>query len=280
MKKLTYGILATITLMLTPTVNADTDDTTPTMVVCYTAGSVNKREAKKATQSMLDELAKLGGWKPGDYHSKFTAKPSKCLKLLNEKTTHFISPSLGFYLEHRKDLVPVARPKLKGKNIDKWYLVVKKGKYTSLNDLKGKIIGGPLVDDVEFLKRIIFKGKIDPAKFFVLKRSSRVLRALRKTVRGKIDGVLLNQQQYDALPSLPFAKDLTAIFASDPIPVPSLLAVRSRTTEKERKRFARALFGFCQTPKGKGFCKMFGIETFEPVNEKAYKDVIKHWSKQ
>ena len=274
------AVMSIAVLLVTIPVMAQDADQKPSLVVCYTTGSVNRRQAKKATNSMLGVLEGLAGWKQGSYQSEFTSKSKECLDLLKQKTTHFISPSLGFFLKHRKEygLIPIARPRVQGRTTDRWYLIVRKGSFQKLDDLKGKTLGGPLVDDVEFLRRVVFKGRIDPASFFVLKRSSRVLRSLRKPAKGKLDAVLVNQQQYEALPSLPFAKDLVPVFKSDPMPIPSLLAVKSRTTARERKDLAKAFAAFCKTPKGKGFCQMFGIDTFEPVQEKEYRAVEKVWS--
>lgn len=252
----------------------------PALVVCYTAGSVNRRQAKKATTSMLTVMERLAGIPIGTYQGKFTSKTQECLDLLKDKGTHFISPTLGFFLKYRKQyhLRPVAFPKVHGRTQDRWYIIVRKGAYTDIQSLKGKTIGGPLVEDAEFLRRIVFKNKIDPAKFFVLKHSSRALRALRRLARGKLDAVIVDQQQYDALPSLPFAKDFTVVFKSDPMPVPSILAVGKRTTKKDVRLFTKALSGFCKDPKGKPFCDLFGIDTFVPAKKDVYHQVEALWN--
>lgn len=253
----------------------------PALVVCYTTGSVNSRQASRATKAMLEVLERLAGIPAGTYQSRFTSHTKECLDLLKDKTTRFISPTLGFFLRHREEyhLTPMVLPSIHGKSTDRWYVVVRKGSYKQLSDMKGKVVGGPLADDPEFLKRIVFQGKIDPANFFVLKRSFRVLRALRRLVKGKLDAVILNQQQYKALPALPFSKDLAVVFTSDPMPVPSILAVGPRANPKELKRFANALSGFCSDPKGKSFCALFGIDSFVPANNSVYRKVETLWQK-
>jgi len=260
---------------------ADTnaDSKAPTLVVCYAAGSVNRRQARRATQSMLEVMERLAKIDKGTYQSRFTSRTKECVELLNDKTTHFISPALGFFLKYQKShhLVPVALPSIKGKSTDRWYVMVRKGSYKKIADLKGKVIGGPLVEDTEFLGRVVFQNKIDPGKFFVLKRSSRVLRALRKLVKGKLDAVIVNRQQYNALPSLPFGKDLEPVFTSGPMPVPSILAVGAHTNKKELRLFAKALSGFCADSKGKSFCDLFGIDAFVPAGDSVYDRVEKLW---
>jgi len=259
--------------------DANADSKAPTLVVCYTAGSVNHRQAKRATQSMLEVMERLAKIDKGTYHSRFTARTKECVDLLNDKTTHFISPTLGFFLQYRKShhLIPIALPSIKGKSTDRWYVMVKKGTYKKIDELKGKVIGGPLTGDPKFLGRVVFQNKIDPGKFFVLKPSSRVLRALRKLDKGRLDAVILNRQQYNALPSLPFSKDMTPVFTSEPMPVPSILAIGARTNKKEISRFAKGLNGFCADSKGKIFCDLFGIDAFVPAGDSVYRKVEKLW---
>ena len=253
----------------------------PRLVVCYTTGSVSRRQAKEATKSMLEVLERLVGLPVNKYQSEFTTSPEKCLKFLKDKKTYFISADLGFFLTYRNKyhLKPMVWPKIKGKSTNKWYVIVRRGTYKDIKELKGKTLGGPLTNEPEFLRRVVFKCGINPEDFFVLKHSSHILHNLRRLAKGKLDAMILDNRQYDALSALPFAKDLVSIFTSDPMPVPSIFAVDKRATGKEFKQFTRALSGFCSDSKGKSFCSMFGIDAFVPVKKTAYRQVESLWGK-
>ena len=253
----------------------------PALVVCYTTGNADRRQAKRATKSMLEVMERLAGLPTDKYKAGFTSSPQKCLDSLKDKSTHFISPSLGFFLRYRREyhLKPMVWPRIKGKSTGRWYVVVRRGTYTDIRGLKGKTLGGVLTNDPEFLGRVVFKCRFDPRRFFVLKHSTRVLRDLRKLARGKLDAVILDDKQYNAMGSLPFGKDLTAVFTSDPLPVPSILAVGHRTNAREIGLFTKALSGFCRDSKGKVFCNMFGIDAFVPVDKGAYRGVERLWDK-
>jgi len=56
-----------------------------------------------------------------------------------------------------------------------------------------------------------------------------------------------------------------------------IVAVESRTTPDERKRFQKALTGFCANKEGRQFCELFGIEAFLPVNRSNYDGMRALW---
>ncbi|NOZ01758.1 MAG: phosphate/phosphite/phosphonate ABC transporter substrate-binding protein [Deltaproteobacteria bacterium] len=277
------AVFALIPALLLFSQDADAKATAdkPSMVVCYTTGSVNVREARKATRSMLKVLEKIGGWDEGTFKSYFTTSYKDCGKYLADKKPHFIIPSLGFYLEHRKSdhLVPLAQPRVNGGSTDTWRVLVRKGEFKSLDDLKGKTLGGTLCTEPRFLKKVVFRGAVDPEKFFKLKPSKRALRPLRNLAAGRLDAVLINNQQYEALGSLPFAKDLEAVFTSKPMPLPGVFADARRSDQKERERFRKAMIAFCGHPDGKSFCELFGIDRFAQVNTADFDAAQALWDK-
>lgn len=253
----------------------------PSLVVCYTAGSVNVREARKATDSMLRVLETIGGWPSGHFESHFTARLKECERFLKDKKPHYLFPSLGFFLEHRgkKRLVPLAQPRVNGGSTDIWRILVRKGTYRSMEELKGKTLGGTLCNEPRFLGKVVLRDGCDPTTHFKLKPSKRALRPLRNLASGRLDAVLINDQQFRALDSLPFSKDLEPVFTSGPLPLPGLFADTTLTSEKERNRFGKAMIAFCKHPDGKSFCELFGIESFTEVKSSAFDEVQKLWDK-
>ena len=250
------------------------------VLVCYPGGgNVKPRQAKPAMEKMLGVLERLGGWTAGTFHHQFTSSVDECRKKIAADKPAYLITSLGLFLEHRAahGLVVMLSPKMAGQGHEIYRILVKKGGPADLAGLKGKTLGGSLLDEPGFLARIVFEAKIDPATHFSLQPSSRALRDLRKLAKGQLDAVLVNEQQYQALPGLPFANQLTPAFTSAKLPLLGLAASTQRTEPAERARMTKAMAGLCADAKGKEICDLFGLQAFSPANPEDYKTVIELW---
>jgi ABC-type phosphate/phosphonate transport system substrate-binding protein len=251
-----------------------------TVVVCYPGGPVQAADAEPALDSMLAVIEEIGQWEKGSITCTFTSKVDECRKLMKEKDPQFAILSVGLYLENMQEhsLIPVAQPNVEGRTTDTYRILVRKDTYKSLADLKGKTLGGTHLGEPRFLQKIVFKSRIDPAKHFKLKPSRRALRALRDLSQGrKLDAIIVNEQQYKSLASLPFAGKLEVVFTSDPIPLVGLLANTRKTTKHERDRITQALSSMCTHAKGRELCELFGIGSFGPANAKSYQKITSLW---
>jgi len=253
-----------------------------TVLICYAGGSVQSQDAEAATASMLRVVEESGGWSPGSMTGLFISEVKECGMRLDEQKPPFAIITLGTFLAYREklELIPLAQPVIDGNSAERYRIMVRKGTYTSLETLKGKTVGGVLVDETEFLKRVVLRGKVDPVSFFTLKSSQRVLHCLRSLAKGELDGVFVNSQQYRALGSLPFAGELEAVFTSEEIPLVGVVANRQRTTADERNRFARALSRVCTHQEGKQLCELFGVESFVAADLQAFQKTIDLWKSE
>jgi hypothetical protein len=255
---------------------------TPEMiVVCYPGGPVNAKDANSAMSSMLRVVERVGQWQENSFNSLFTAKTDECRKQIAEKKPKFAITSLGLYLElrNRHNLLPVVQPRIKGRTSERYRVIVQKDKYKSLDELKGKTLGGTVLEEPSFIGRIVFAGKYDPASFFVLKTSNQAIRALRSLDKGELDAVILNEQQFSGLPSLHLQTPLEAVFTSEEIPLMGVVANSATTTEEERARFGKALEEMCIDTEGKKLCDLFGVEAFNAVDPIVFEPMVKLWSK-
>ena len=250
-----------------------------TVLICYPGGSARSQDAQTATGTMLRVIEEAGDWAAGSMTSLFTTEIKECAIHLDEEKPQFAITTLGTFLAYREklQLMPLAQPVINGSSSEKYRIVVCKGTFTSLEELKGKTLGGSLVEETVFLNRVIFQGKVDPASFFILKGSRQVLRSLRALVKGGVDAVMVNSQQYRALASLPFASELAVAFTSGEVPLVGLVANGGKTTADERNRFLKALAKMCEHRDGRQLCELFGIEGFVPADEQAYKKAIDLW---
>jgi hypothetical protein len=276
--KMLPNILVSLSLASLLVCQASAADPKP-ILVCYPGGPVKATDANNAMGSMLRVVEKVGQWPSGSFTSLFTAKASECKQILAEKKPGFTILSLGLYLELRNQyhLVPIAQPKIKGMSNERYRILVKQGTFKSVAELKGKTLGGTVLEEPQFVQRIIFAGTIDPTTHFVLKHSPQALRSLRALSAGGIDAVIVNEQQFSSLGSLPFAKELEPIFSSEPIPLIGLVANEQQTSAEERARLAKALYKMCVDDEGKKLCEMFGVESFDMVDRSVFEPMIKLW---
>lgn len=260
-----------------PVANAGTP---PPILVCYPGGQVPEAEAGTAMNAMLQVIERLGDWKQGRFTSQFTTDASECRQLFSSLKPAFAIASPGLFLEQRDThhLVPLVQPKMRGETVEQYRIMVQKGRFTTLNDLKGKSLGGTLLEEPAFLEKIVFDGKLDPASFFNLKPGRQAIRALRALDKGEVDAVILNGQQYAALTSLPLQNPLEAIHVSSGIPLMGMLADSQASTAEDRARLARSLESLCTDPEGKKLCDLFGIEAFVPANTAAFDALAARWN--
>ncbi|MGZ8200945.1 MAG: sterol transporter periplasmic substrate-binding protein BstB, partial [Methylosarcina sp.] len=214
-------------------------------------------------------------------NSLFTAKTDECRKQIAEKKPKFAITSLGLYLELRNqhNLLPVVQPRIKGRTSEHYRVIVQKDKYKSLAELKGKTLGGTVLEEPSFIGKIVFAGKYDPASFFVLKTSNQAIRALRSLDKGELDAVILNEQQFSGIPSLHLQTPLETVFTSEEVPLMGVVANSATTTEEERARFGKALEEMCIDTEGKKLCDLFGVEAFTAVDPIVFEPMVKLWSK-
>lgn len=251
------------------------------IVVCYPGGPVDEDDANGAMASMLRVVERVGGWPADSFSSLFTAKAAECRKLLAEKNPRFAITSLGLFLEQRAahNLIPVVQPRIKGASTERYRVVVQKGRYQTLEELRGKTLGGTVLEEPEFIGKIVFAGQFDPAEFFALKPSRQAIRALRAMDGGELDAVILNGQQGAGLASLPLKNPVEAVFTSEEIPLAGVAADGKATTTEERGRFGKALEGMCADAEGKKLCDLFGVEAFVPADPAAFEPMIQLWEK-
>lgn len=249
------------------------------IVVCYPGGPVNEADANGAMASMLRVVERVGKWPENSFTSVFTAKAAECRKLLAEKNPRFAITSLGLFLEQRAthNLVPVVQPRIKGASTERYQVVAQKGRYGNLEELRGKTLGGTVLEEPEFIGRIVFAGQFEPAEFFTLKPSRQAIRALRSMDGGELDAVILNGQQGAGLASLPLKNPVEAVYTSKEIPLAGVAADAKATTAEERQRFGKALEGMCADAEGKKLCDLFGVEAFVPADSAAFEPMIQLW---
>jgi ABC-type amino acid transport substrate-binding protein len=272
--------LLLIASLLAPLATAAAAASAPPVLVCYPGGPVNAADAKGAMDAMLRVVERVGQWPARSLTSLFTSNLDQCKRLLAEKRPSFAILSLGQYLEQRvaHNLVPLVQPRMKGRTSERYRVLTQKGKFTSLEDLKGKSLGGTVLQEAEFIGKIVLAGRYDPTTFFLLKPSTQAIRALRALDKGELDAVMLNEQQFSGLASLALQNPMEAVFTSEELPLMGMAADSKTSTAEDRARYAKALEAMCTDPEGKKLCDLFGVESFAAVNPVVFEPVVKLWA--
>ena len=242
-------------------------DSSRKFMICHSTGIATAEEAQPYIDGFGKYLADKLGWSEGTYGTRFEDTRAGAVKAFANWKPAYASVALGVYLESgdRFKLKPLVMAKVNGKNTNLYRVVVKKGAYGTLDDLKGKVLTGNLVEDPVFLSRIVFDGKLEADKHFVLKQTNRALRAIRKVARGKADAALVDDIQFVSLKQLPMFKKLDVIYVSKDIPNLGLVYVDGLADAKEISRFADALVNMCTDDKGKEICETFNVEGFQHI---------------
>ncbi len=275
MKQATFFFL--LSLLAAPSAPA-ADSPAVDVLVCYPASAVSARDAEPALKEMVGVIEFIGGWPVGTVKVHFTTRLAECQQKLDSLQPPFAILPLGIFLRNFKShqLLPLAQPRVDGSTEEIYHLVVRRGSFGKLEELKGKKIGGPWLGDVDFLRRVVFAGRLDP-KSLVLQPDKRALRALRKLDAGKLDAVLLSRQQEKSLSELPFGKNLQVIFSSQPLPQVGITADGRRSSEADRQRMQKAMEAMCSHKKGKKLCELFNLEAFAKAGPENYAKVIEQW---
>jgi hypothetical protein len=233
-------------------------------------------EGKKMVGQLISILARLTGIKQDTMQGEFFNSIDAAKQNIASNNNSFIMGSLGFYLSNRKalKLVPLATVKILGSDREQFFLIVKKDRYKSLKDLKGKsIYGSVLNEDRRFIKEIILPRDFDISSL-KLQPTSRPLTAVRKVAQGEYDAVLLNQMQYQSSKRLSVFKNLEVVYSSRKMPTLGLMMVDTPETRSKKDKLVVAVTKMCSRDEGKEVCRNFGIDGFEACNAEQLKEEI------
>ncbi len=245
--------------------------------VIFLGGPDTGAEGEKIINQFMASLTKLTAMKKDSLQGKYFNSVDEAKTYIQQNKNSYIMGSIGFYLANRKmmKLSPLAAVKIDGDDKEQYFLIVKKGSYKTLNQLKGKILAGNvLYEDPKFINTLIFGNKIDISKHFQLKPSSRPLSAVRKLTSGQVDAVLLNHMQYNSLKNLDVFAKIEVLYQSPSMPALGLMMVNTKTNNAAKEKIVNAVTRMCNQADTKEACKNFGIDGFNKLEAETLKDEI------
>ena len=245
--------------------------------VIFLGGPDTGAEGDKIINQFMASLTKLTSMKKDSLQGKYFNNITEAKTYIRENKNTYIMGSLGFYLANKKsmNLLPLAAVKIDGDDREQYVLIVKKGSYKSIKQLKGKVLAGNvLYEDAKFINGLIFENTIDIAKHFQLKPSSRPLSAVRKLESGQVDAVLLNHMQYASLKKLDVFSKIEVLHQSPQMPALGLMMANTKTNNAAKEKIVNAVTRMCNQADTKAACKNFGIDGFNKLGVETLKDEI------
>lgn len=234
----------------------------------FLGGPDTGAEGDKIISQFITSLAKLSGLKKESFQGKYFTTITDAKTYLKQNKNSYIMGSIGFFLANRSsmNLVPLAIVKQQSLATEQYKLIVKKGKYSSLEQLKGKILAGNvLYEDKKFINTMIFKNKIDVSSYFILKPTNRPLSAIRKLIKDEYAAVLVNTRDYNSLKSLDLFPKIQVLKESPAMPALGLMMVNTKTNQAAKSKIINAVTRMCGQADTKEVCKSFSIDGFDKI---------------
>lgn len=245
-------------------------------VVCLPLGEGSSTLATRHMSPFLRHVEKLVGWKSNAIKGKYLNSVSTCEAHVKASKPGFAVLSQGLYLDKRrawrlKVIGRVDMPRGAGRRL---YLVVKKGRYSSLSDLKGKVLKSNHVAEKKFLSKVVFKGKIDVESHFKLRPTTSPLRGFKSVYRGRADATLVNEEELKLMRRRKEGKQLEVIYKSPKLPGTPVVAFRRNASSKDIRTLKKALPGLCKGV-GASVCRGAMIKDFDAASQSTYRKLIR-----
>lgn len=224
---------------------------------------------------MIVEIARRAGWDPDSVHAAYFNRADDALTHIESQPPGFLLASPGFFLEQKTalGLRPINQILINGRDTHRYYIMVRKGTLTDLDDLRGKTLAGAVLAEPEFVERIVLERRFTFGSDLTAE-FRRALSALRKLGQGELDAVILDEMEYAGLTHLPFADELTPLFTSAPFPNTGIFELAGVASGADRETLAEATKDFCSMGEGAAICETYGITGFKPVLPELFDELI------
>ena len=172
---------------------------------------------------------------------------------------------LGFYSEQarRFQMTALASTRPGGYNKDIWRLVVKRDAPEGWKSLRGKVLGNMLFE-TDAAACLLFG--VPPAQLpFALAGTFRPLRSLRRVIKGKATGAVLDRVQYQALKAMPLVKKIKVVHTSGELPASPVVWLG--TPDDRTKRLATILLGMKEDRNAETLLKLLQTNGFGPADK-------------
>src|SRR5512138_1133795 len=139
------------------------------LVIVNPGGPDAGSEGNKLAAELAAHLAATAELPPSQIEAAYFNQLPAATAYLGKHKDAFVLGGLGVFLSQRRalQLVPLAQLVGKSGGDDAFTVVVRKGRYANLDELRGKTLhGSVLADDARFVDRFVFGGKLQASEHF------------------------------------------------------------------------------------------------------------------
>ncbi|HET9390937.1 MAG TPA: hypothetical protein VFO44_14910 [Steroidobacteraceae bacterium] len=203
-----------------------------TLIFCAPGYPGTAGDAQPFVDQFASAAAASAGWPAGSLAAVYDPTEAGGLTRLASPEAVLAFVSYPFFVEHASQLhlTPLAQADVTGTGpTERWTLVASASRPAGPQSLNGYTILSVAGYSPTFVRQSALGAWALPANVRV-ESTGQILSALRRVASGEPVVALLDQTQAAALPTLPFARQLTSVLQSAPFPVAILAVVDSRLT--------------------------------------------------
>ena len=219
------------------------------------------REAQPVMDALAAYLEKKMG--PGvTINGRYFNELDQAVSFLEASPPSWAIVRIGFFMEQasRFQMRPIASTLPGGYGKDIWRLVVKRDVSADWETLTGKVFGNMLFES--HAAACLLFGKSPSQLPFRLKGTFRLLRSLRKVIRGRAAGAVLDRVQYESLKALALFKEVKTIHQSEELPTSPVVWLGA--PRKSRDLLAATLSGMKEDKYAQTLLKLLQTDGFGP----------------
>ncbi len=218
-------------------------------------------------------LAELAGWPKASLSAAYFPQEKVGLARLAEPEVVLALVPLPFFLSHEKKLSLEARLAVVQQGLEatqRWALVAKKGAVKKVADLEGYSVFSTAGYAPDFVTKVALEGFGPLPATVKVTSGGQVLSALRKASAGTEKlAVVLDAEQLEALPTLPFGAELEVVFTGPKVPVAVVSTVGTKLSAAAWKAASGAFLKLPSVEKGKTALEGVRLTGFAPLDEAA-----------
>lgn len=228
-------------------------------------------------------LAELAGWPKDSLSAAYFPQEKVGLARLAEPEVVLALVPLPFFLSHEKKLSLGARLAVVQQGLEatqRWALVAKKGAVKKAADLEGYSVFSTAGYAPDFVTKVALEGFGPLPATVKVTSGGQVLSALRKASAGTEKlAVVLDAEQLEALPTLPFGAELEVVFTGPKVPVAVVSTVGTKLSAAEWKAASGAFLKLPSVEKGKTALEGVRLTGFAPLDDAALGAAKKAYAK-
>lgn len=249
------------------------------LVICMPGSPGSTAGAQVYMAPFFRRIESLAGWPASTINGSFHPSYTSCLSKIRSTSPGFAVLSLGVYLEQRKryKMRVIGRVDIAYGAGTRLYLVVQKGKYTSLAQLKGKRLTSDHLEETQFLNKVMFGGKIDVTTHFTLRKVRATTKGMRDVKRGRADATIINDEQLRLMKRRGYP--LVVLHKSPRLPGAPLVALGSYARSGDINKMKKVAGAVCSGASGRKLCRTTSISRARRATNATYRGMVRLFGK-